>query len=108
MSGMIETAISLPASSAVVAFVTTIHLALVLLRQHRSARRLAQAPILLPSLFLTVAPWLLPAPAWLAAGLLVHIAWFILCERLLAPAAAAVAARPVPVASAASPAARSS
>ena len=109
MNGMLETAFSLPASSAVVAFVTTIHLALVLLRQHRSARRLAQTPILLPSLFLTVAPWLLPAPAWLAAGLLVHITWFILCERLLAPAvpaAATVAARPVPVAASASSAAR--
>ena len=35
---MLDTTLMSPASSAVIAFVTTIHLALVLLRQHRSAR----------------------------------------------------------------------
>ena len=91
---MFDSALTAPASSAVVAFVTTIHLALALLRQHRSARRIAQAPILLPSLFLTAAPWLLPAPAWLVIGLAVHIAWFVACERMLAPVAPALAAAP--------------
>ena len=104
---MLDSAFTSPASSAVVAFVTTIHLALALLRQHRSARRLSQAPILLPSLFLTAAPWLLPSPPWLAAGLAVHIVWFVLCERLLAsPAPAPATATPRPEATARPPAAR--
>jgi len=90
-----------PAGSAVVAFVTTIHLALLLLRQNRSARRLSQMPILLPSLLLVASPWALPAPLWLAAGLAAHVAWFAACERLLVrpaerPATGAPAAAPAP------------
>ena len=93
---MIDSTLTSPASSAVIAFVTTIHLALVLLRHHRSARRLARAPILIPSVLLTASPWFLTAPVWLAGALLAHIAWFVACETLLPSPVMSSAAAKVP------------
>jgi len=90
---MLESALISPAGSAVIAFVTTIHLALALLRQHRSVRRPSQVAILLPSASFTALPWLLATPIWLAAGLVAHIAWFTLCERMLTSAPPAAAQR---------------
>jgi glycine betaine catabolism B len=86
-----------PASSATIAFVTTIHLALSLLRQHRSARRFSQAPILVPSLLLMASPWLLATPVWLVGALLTHIGWFVACERMLLPAAPRAVATAAPL-----------
>jgi ferredoxin-NADP reductase len=78
--------------SSVLALVTTVHVAMLLLRQHRSVPTLAQAWLLGPPAVLGALPWLLPAPLWLASGLATHCAWFVACERLL-PAAAPVAAK---------------
>lgn len=81
-----------PVSSSALAFFTTLHLALALLRKERSfggGFRL----LLLPSFVFTAAPWLLPSPLGLTVGLLSHLAWFTACEKLL-PVAAPAAPRP--------------
>ncbi len=78
-----------PAGSAVAAFVTTLHFALALLRNHRSSKG---APLaIVPSFALAVFPWILSSPFWLLLGFSVHIAWFAACERFL-PAPAGVPA----------------
>ena len=85
-----------PASSSALAFVTTLHLALALLRRERSTSK----PLLFASSLFVAAPWLLTSPAGLALGLLLHVAWFAACEKLGAPKAAGEpgtpAAGPIP------------
>jgi len=71
-----------PAPVAAVAFITTLHLAAVLLLAHRRAGEGRRA-LLLPSIALPVFAWLLPAPAWLIAGLAAQAAWVVACEKLL-------------------------
>lgn len=91
------------AGSAAVAFVTTIHLAMALLRHYRSVRGSGQVAVLLPSALLTFSPWVLPTPLWLAAGVAVHLAWFAVCERLLPQKAAVTSARTLKPAGAPAP-----
>jgi len=73
-----------PASSAVLAAVSTAHLALALLRKHRSAPR-RFSPIVVPGFLLVALPWVFPAPAALAAFLAGHLLWFAVCERAFPP-----------------------
>ena len=73
-----------PAAVAVLAFVTTLHCVIAVLRQYRPRERASLAFV--PSLLFVVAPWYLPAPLWLAAGVASHVAWFIGCEKLQPPA----------------------
>jgi len=86
------------ASSSTLAVASTLHATLLVLRQQRSVQSLSASTVLLPSLAFTGSPWLLAAPIWLAGGFLVHLAWFVACEKLLpAPVAAkrpGAAARP--------------
>lgn len=77
-----------PAGTAVLAFITTLHCALLLLRNYRSGKTARLA--ILPSFVFMVAPWVLASPLWLAAGLVAHLAWFAACERFL-PAPVVVA-----------------
>jgi ferredoxin-NADP reductase len=89
-----------PAPVAVLSFVTTLHLAALLLLSHRGAgpgRRL----LLVPSLSFACLVWVLPVPAWLLAGLVAQVTWIVACERLIharateaAPASGPVAAAP--------------
>ena len=97
--------LSSPVPASVLAFVTTVHLALVVLRGHRSSRGPFSLAVVV-SLLLSASPWLLSSPAGLAVGLAAHLVWFVACERLLpgikAPgparvATAAVSAPPVPI-----------
>jgi ferredoxin-NADP reductase len=75
------------APASVLAFATTVHVAFLVLRQHRSVHSLGSATVLLPSVALAATPWFWPAQIWLLVGLAVHLAWFGACERLLpAPA----------------------
>jgi hypothetical protein len=80
---------TLPAS--ILGAATTFHVALLVLRQHRSVHSLGSATILLPSLVLAATPWFFPARAWVATGIAAHLAWFAACEKLLPKK---VAARP--------------
>ncbi len=82
-----------PAPVAAISFVTTLHLAAILLLAHRRAGEGRRA-FLLPSVALPVLAWVLPAPAWLLAGLAAQAAWVVACEKLLAGEGAPVAARP--------------
>jgi len=72
-----------PAPVAVLSFITTLHLAAILLLAHRRAGEGRRA-LLLPALALPVFAWLLPAPVWLFTGLAVQAAWAVACEKLLA------------------------
>jgi ferredoxin-NADP reductase len=97
-----DSLIAAPAS--ILALVSTAHVAFLVLRQQRSVRSLGSASVLLPSLALTAAPWLFPAPAWLAAGLGAHLVWFVACERLIPkPAKGRPASHPSPTAPATAP-----
>lgn len=77
------TALSAPAGGQVLAFVTTMHCALAVLLRHRSKRVSGSGALVVPSVAFVVSPWVLPAAIWLFAGLLVHVAWLVACERLL-------------------------
>lgn len=70
------------AASSVLAFVTTLHLGIAALINHR--RQSGAAGILLVgvSLGLVTTPWLMPATVGLGVGLAAHAAWLAVCERL--------------------------
>lgn len=73
--------LSQPVETSVLAFLSTLHCALALLRHYRSQK--AFGLTVLPSIVFSGLPWVLSTPLWLAAGLTAHLAWFIACERLL-------------------------
>jgi len=87
---MLDVAFVVPGST--LAFATTVHVAMLVLRKHRTPVGVVPWAIL-PSLAFSVSPWLWQTAGELATGLGLHIIWFIACERL------------VPVARAASPSA---
>ncbi len=84
-----------PADAQVLAFVTTLHCALTVLRKHRTAGN--PTLVLLPSLFFTASPWFLSTPLWLAIAMAAHLGWFLACERLI-PNPAPPAKAPAPAA----------
>ncbi len=98
---MLNPAAALPTS--VLGFVTTVHAAMVALRKERSSS--ASLAMVLPvSLVLTSTPWIFQTPVGLAVGVLVHLIWFVACEKMvpsrqaqkmLAAAPAASGPRPV-------------
>jgi ferredoxin-NADP reductase len=94
------TTAALPTS--LLALVTMVHVALLVLRKHRLAAA-AQLPwALLPSAALCAAPWVFPAPLSVAAGVGAHLVWFGACEWLIppappaAPSALALPQQPIP------------
>lgn len=87
-----------PAPTAVLSFVSTLHLAATLLNAHRGAGA-GQRALLLPSAAFGVLAWVLPAPAWLLAGLAAQAAWLFACERIPRPAAPRAAPAPATPAS---------
>jgi len=96
--------LSAPAPASVLAFFTTAHIALVVLRAHRGPQRRSLNPVTTVSALLVASPWLLTSPVGLGLGLAAHLGWFTACERLL-PAARATAPvrRPAPAAPAVAP-----
>jgi ferredoxin-NADP reductase len=70
-----------PAASSALALVTTVHLAMAALRNHRTPSIAFVSPLALVSLALAVLPWLFPSVVGLTAGILAHIAWFVVCEQ---------------------------
>ncbi len=76
------------AGAAVLAFVTTIHCALFVLRKHRSHPKGKASLILFPSFIFAATPWFLATPLWLLVVLASHVAWFVACEKLVPVAVA--------------------
>ncbi len=79
-----------PAPASLVAFITTVHVGLLVLQHARGAGRVRQYPLLVVSAALTASPWLFSTPAALALLLAAHSAWFAIAERF---GAATVATR---------------
>ena len=71
-------------SSSVLGVVTTLHLALAMLRNHRSVSRAPVSGLAAVSLFFAAAPWFFASATGLALGVLGHFVWFYACE-ILAP-----------------------
>jgi ferredoxin-NADP reductase len=69
-----------PAST--LAFVTTVHLALAVLRNHRRTGSGRVSSLAVVSVLFAGGPWLLPSGAGLVVGLVVHTVYFLLCTRL--------------------------
>jgi hypothetical protein len=97
MTGLTHTA---PAS--VLAFVSTLHIALMAMRQSRGVSpRWLLLPMLLVSAAWSVAPWVFSSWIGVALGLVGHIIWFAACEqrarrRPLAETIAATRAETIP------------
>jgi len=87
-----------PAPISVIALATTIHLAILLLRLHRNQDRSTSVLLLTPSAILSTAPWWLPSPVGILAGLVLHLCWSKACERWLPvnESASSPAVRPSP------------
>src|SRR5262245_42406080 len=94
-----------PLAASFLAFITTIHMGLVVLRIHRSPVAGVFSFVTPVSIALAASPWLLSSPTGVAAGLATQFAWFIACERLL-PVPVAVRAQPAPPRAVAAPPAR--
>jgi len=76
------------AAPSILAFVTTIHLGLVVLRAHRSPAAGAYSFVTFVSVLFAGSPWLLSSLLGLVIGFVVHLGWFAACERLLPTLAA--------------------
>jgi len=84
-----------PLAASFLAFITTIHMGLVVLRMHRSPTAGVFSFVTPVSIALAGSPWLLSSPTGVAAGLATQFAWFIACERLL-PVPVRVGVQPTP------------
>lgn len=71
-----------PVPVSIVAFLTTIHAAIVVLRRQRSPGNRVSL-VLLPAIAFSISPWFFQTPGGLAIGLLVHLIYFMACERLI-------------------------
>jgi len=80
---MINSLLTQPVATPVLALATTIQAAILLLRTHRNPTDLRHAALLLPSVVLTASPWWLPTPVGILTGILLHLVWFKACERWL-------------------------
>jgi ferredoxin-NADP reductase len=80
----------------ILAFLTTVHLALVVLRAHRGAVAGAFSPITLVSVLFAASPWMMSSAVGLAIGFVVHGGWFVACERLLPGTVPASGSKPAP------------
>ena len=74
-----------PSPSSILALVTTAHLALAALRNHRRSGPGGLSLLALISLVLAVTPWLFPSVAGLALGIGLHGVWFLICEQVAPP-----------------------
>jgi glycine betaine catabolism B len=92
-----------PVPSSVIAFVTTVHAALLVIHVQR-ARGAARLLVAAPGAGFATLAWVLATPAWLAAGVLAHLVWAVAALTLSRPpAATAPSAASAPAASGAPP-----
>jgi ferredoxin-NADP reductase len=80
------------APTSVLAFATTLHLAMAALRNHRSPGSGPVSSLAFVSALLAGSPWLMPTYAGLIFGLAAHMFYYAVCERLVPQPAAAGAA----------------
>ncbi len=90
-----------PLPSSVLAFVTTVHAALLVLRKHRSGRSVSSYLLLGAPAAFACSPWIFPSLAAIAAGAGAHVLWFVVAERINPAAPPPPAARPAAPAAAA-------
>jgi ferredoxin-NADP reductase len=76
------------------ASVTALHVMMAFLRRHRDATRALTSPFVLPSFLFSALPWIWPTPIGLAAGVTVHVIWFVICE-VMSPAIARPSVTPL-------------
>ena len=69
--------------SSVLAFVTTVHLGMASLRNHRRVTPGPFSSLAAVSLLFAATPWLFPSAIGVGFGLAAHLAWFIACEVLV-------------------------
>lgn len=79
-------------TSSILGVVTTIHLALAALANHRHARGTPVSATAAVSILFAASPWLLPSVPGVALGLALHVIWFGICEWLKPAAAPSPAA----------------
>ena len=72
-------------ASSVLGLVTTVHLGLASLRNHRRATAGPLSALAGVSFLLAATPWMFPTVPGLVIGLTLHLAWFVACERLAPP-----------------------
>lgn len=83
-----------PLAPSILAFATTVHLALVVLRGHRTGGGAPRYFVSAISFLFAASPWLMPSLSGLATGFIAHVGWFMACEKLLIGPAVAVATAP--------------
>jgi len=97
MSGVLWTS---PATTSVLAIITTVHLGILLLCVHRRGPGSGHSLLLAPSVALSASPWVLPMLPATGFGLLLHFLWFGAYHRILPaqaePARLRVDPRPAP------------
>jgi len=76
------------------AFVTSIHVALAILRRHRAGQGGARSLFVLPSFLFPVTPWIWSSPADIGVALVAHFAWFAICDALTPSSRTGGSARP--------------
>ena len=81
-------------TASILAVATTVHLAMLLLRLHRSSDGSQTIALLFPSVVFSSTPWIFPSWAGLMVGLILHWLWFVACENLLKVPVPVAAARP--------------
>jgi len=62
------------------ALLTSIHIAMALVRRHRTAGQSIASPFVLPSFLFALAPWIWFTPIGLLTGFVAHVVWFMVCE----------------------------
>jgi NADH oxidoreductase Hcr len=72
-----------PLAPSILAFATTVHLALVVLRGHRTGEGAPRYFVSAISFLFAASPWLMPSLFGLASGFVAHVGWFVACEKLL-------------------------
>jgi ferredoxin-NADP reductase len=90
-------------SSSTLAFVTTLHVALLLARRQRTRPSGVDSLLLAPAFLFAGFTWIIPDPIWIATGAVAHLSWFAFCEHRFPPASRLVAISGNPRAAMAAP-----
>ncbi len=78
-----QTVVNAPVTGPVLAFVTTLHCALVVLLRHKSRRLPGSLTMIVPAIGFVASAWLLSGAGWVVTVLVAHVAWLRACEKLV-------------------------